>query len=193
MRSSAACSSQRRDGQENGAAGRTARQYALCLLSEAEIEHSREEGRPAARTVLQLSLSMRRASARRLRASLSGYLGSNGVPRATVNEVLLAANEAFVNAFVHGGDVTGAVTVRAQVLDGRVLVEIRDRGCGFDTQAMDIVATPDPLVAHGRGLFLIYQLMDQVDVRSPGSGQGTLVSMAKSFSRRPSRVAESIR
>jgi anti-sigma regulatory factor (Ser/Thr protein kinase) len=142
--------------------------------------------------VLRLSLPPRRTSARRLRAALAVHLSSNDVPRATINEVLLAADEAFINAFMHAGDVSGAITVRAQVLDDRILVEIRDRGCGFDVRALDIATTPDPLVAHGRGLFLIHQVMDQVEVRSTGSGQGTLVRMAKSFPGRPPQTAESM-
>ena len=82
--------------------------------------------------MLRLSLPPRRASARRLRLSLRAFLSSHDVPRATIDEVLLAADEAFINAFMHAGDVDGAVTIQAQVRADRILVEIRDRGCGFD-------------------------------------------------------------
>jgi anti-sigma regulatory factor (Ser/Thr protein kinase) len=151
------------------------------------------EGRlPAAGMALRLSLPPRRASARELRATLAGYLASNDVPRATSDQVLLAADEAFINAYMHGGDVAGAVEARAQVLDGEVLIEIRDRGCGFDAGTVDVDTMPDPLVTHGRGLFLIHHLMDKVEVRSPATGRGTLVCMAKRFSRRASRSVESI-
>jgi anti-sigma regulatory factor (Ser/Thr protein kinase) len=156
------------------------------------MRRARKEERTTAGVVLRLNLPPRRASARELRASLSGYLASNGVPRTIADEVLLAANEAFVNAFMHGGDVAGAVQVRAQVLDSRVLVEVRDRGCGFDPTSLDVDTTPDPLLAHGRGLFLIHHLMDEVEVRSPATGQGTLVCMGKRFSQSPPRVAESL-
>ncbi len=142
--------------------------------------------------MLRLSLPLRRASARRLRVSLGGYLVASDVPRAIIDQVLLAADEAFINAFMHAGDVDGAVTLRAQVLGDQVLVEIRDRGRGFDVRAQDTVTTPDPLVTHGRGLFLIHQVMDQVEVRSPAGGQGTLVRMAKRFPGRPPRIAESM-
>ncbi len=142
--------------------------------------------------MLRLSLPPRRASARRLRLSLRAFLSSHDVPRATIDEVLLAADEAFINAFMHAGDVDGAVTIQAQVRADRILVEIRDRGCGFDVEALDIAAIPDPLVAHGRGLFIIHQVMDQVEVRSNDRGQGTLVRMAKTFPGRSPRVAESM-
>ena len=151
-----------------------------------------EERPPAAGVVLRLSLPPRRASARELRATLAGYLASNSVPRAIHDQVLLAADEAFVNAFLHSGDVGGAVEMRAQVLDGEVLVEVRDRGCGFEAGTVDVDTMPDPLVSHGRGLFLIHHLMDRVEVRSPATGRGTLVRMAKRFSRRVSPTIESI-
>jgi len=141
--------------------------------------------------VLRLDLPPRRASARQLRAALAGHLAAHGVPRAVSDQVLLAADEAFVNAFMHGGDIGGAVEVRAQVLHDQVLVEIRDRGCGFDAGTVDVATMPDPLATHGRGLFLIHQLMDKVEVRSPAAGHGTLVRMGRRFSRRASRIVGS--
>src|SRR5664280_809960 len=135
--------------------------------AKATMAIAHEERPPAAGIVLRLSLPPRRASARELRATLAGYLASNGVPRAIYDQVVLAADEAFVNAFLHSGDVAGAVEMRAQVLDGEVLVEVRDRGCGFEAGTADVDTMPDPLVSHGRGLFLIHHLMDKVEVRSP--------------------------
>ena len=135
--------------------------------------------------VLHLRLPLSRSSARRLRAAFSAHLAANGVPPEVAGEVLLAADEAFVNAFMHSGDVAGEVEVGAEVRDGHVLVEIRDRGCGFDTAAVDVGSMPDVCVPHGRGLFLMYHLMDQVEVRSRETGEGTLVRMVKAFTRRP--------
>ena len=66
---------------------------------------------------------------------------------------------------MHSGDV-GETELRAEVGRSRVVVEIRDRGCGFDARRFDAGAVPDPLVSHGRGLFLIHRLMDEVEVRS---------------------------
>ncbi len=139
-------------------------------------------------TVLRLHLPQRRSSAWRLRSSVSALLAANGVPAKAAGEVLLAADEAFTNAFMHSGDVAGAVHVRAEIRDSHVLVEIRDGGCGFDTKAIDVTAAPDPLLAHGRGLFLIHHLMDEVEVSSRKTGAGTVVRMVKRFQRRPSRA-----
>ena len=67
-----------------------------------------------------------------------------------------------------------------------------ERPQGDIVAEIDDEAVPDPLVTHGRGLFLIYHLMDKVEVRSPATGRGTLVRMAKRFSRRVSPTIESI-
>jgi anti-sigma regulatory factor (Ser/Thr protein kinase) len=133
---------------------------------------------------LCVRLPLRRSSANRLRAALSGHLVANGVPRKAAREVLLAADEAFNNAFMHSGDV-GETELRAEVGHSQVVIEIRDRGCGFDPRRFDAGAIPDPLVSHGRGLFLIHRLMDEVEVRSSGAGAGTYVRMAKTFAAPP--------
>jgi anti-sigma regulatory factor (Ser/Thr protein kinase) len=135
---------------------------------------------------LTLQLPLARASARQLRVALAEHLAARRVPRGATRDVLLAADEAFVNAFMHGGDVEGTVTVRADVHSNRVSVTICDDGCGFDIDALDVRSRPDPQSAHGRGLFLIHHLMDEVEVRSHAAvrgaaGPGTLVRMVKAF------------
>lgn len=120
---------------------------------------------------LTLQLPLVRASARHLRVVLAEHLAAQKVPRGATRDVLLAADEAFVNAFMHGGDVEGTVSVRADVQGNRVSVTICDDGCGFDVGALDVRSLPDPQSAHGRGLFLIHHLMDEVEVRSPPEGR----------------------
>ena len=119
---------------------------------------------------MRLRLPLRRASARTLRASLARHLAQNDVPRPAADDVLLAADEAYINAFMHSGDIEGEVDVRAEVRAGRVLVEISDGGCGFELGSVDVWSRPDPFKTHGRGLFLIHHLMDDVKVR-PGDAQ----------------------
>lgn len=139
--------------------------------------------------VLRLRLPLTRAAAKRMRSSIAGLLSEHGVPAKAAREVLLAADEAFINAFMHSGDVAGLVDVRVEVVAGHVVVEVRDRGCGFDPGSVDVEAVPDPLATHGRGLFLIHHLMDDVEVRSRTRGAGTRVRMVKGFTRRRPTVA----
>ena len=141
-------------------------------------------------SVVCLRLPLKRASAHLLRRSLARHLAQNDVPRPAAADVLLAADEAYVNAFMHSGDVGGEVDVRAEVRAGRVLLEISDGGCGFELGAVDVQSRPDPFNAHGRGLFLIHHLMDDVNVRAGGAGgHGTCVRMVKDFRPRPSTAA----
>jgi len=139
--------------------------------------------------VLRLRLPLTRVAAKRMRSSIAGLLSEHGVPPKAAREVLLAADEAFINAFMHSGDAAGLIEVRAEVGAGRVVVEVRDHGCGFDPRSVDVEAVPDPLATHGRGLFLIHHLMDDVEVQSRKRGAGTRVRMVKGFSRRRTTIA----
>lgn len=88
-------------------------------------------------------------------------------------EIDLALQEALANAVVHGckGDPNLQVKCWASYAPGKgLLVVIRDPGPGF------IVAdVPDPMQEanlqfdHGRGVFLIYKLMDEVHFNNNGS------------------------
>lgn len=70
--------------------------------------------------------------------------------------VCLAVHEAIMNSERHAGGATEAV---ARTEGTTVVVEIRDRGPGFDIDRHAQEA-PDPLAERGRGLWLITQLAD---------------------------------
>lgn len=81
----------------------------------------------------------------------------------------LALREALANAIVHGNHSDPATSVRICVgiePDCNVLIIVKDAGSGFDLSQL-----PTPLVgenvyrAHGRGIFLINRLMEDVDFR----------------------------
>ncbi len=88
-------------------------------------------------------------------------------------EVTLALQEALTNAVVHGAkrDPTKMVRVTASCDRARgILITVRDPGAGFDLDAV-----PDPLIgerifsSHGRGIFLINRLMDEVRFKRGGT------------------------
>lgn len=120
--------------------------------------------------VKRLFLPARRASVARPRAALRRHLEAAGVCAPRADDLVLAADEALVNAILHGGDPEGGIAVLAQVEERRVLVEITDGGRGFALGAHDIGALPDPLAADGRGLFLIGCLMDEVELTCDPTG-----------------------
>ena len=89
------------------------------------------------------------------------------------SEIELAVQEALANAVVHGCGEDPARSVRVSVgcdQDRGMLIMIRDPGEGFDPG--DI---PSPIIgqniyaSHGRGIYLINQLMDEVRFEKGGT------------------------
>jgi anti-sigma regulatory factor (Ser/Thr protein kinase) len=79
-------------------------------------------------------------------------------PRAL--DMLVAANEVFVNAEKHGG---GATLVRTGEVDGRFVCEISDGGRGLDDPLAGYLP-PKPDQGRGAGLWVARQLVSHVEV-----------------------------
>ncbi len=89
------------------------------------------------------------------------------------HDVELAVREALANAIVHGAGNNPDRDIQCCVACDDVhgmLVIVRDPGTGFDPQSL-----PSPLLGenlyseHGRGVFLINQLMDKVEYKRGGT------------------------
>jgi anti-sigma regulatory factor (Ser/Thr protein kinase) len=93
-------------------------------------------------------------------------------PDERVMEVELALQEALANAIRHGckGDATRQVQCCINVeASGEVLIVVRDPGSGFEcSDVANPLAPENVLKSSGRGIFLINQLMDEVDFRDGG-------------------------
>lgn len=136
----------------------------------------------AARGLFRLALMPQRNSAARLRHGLRAFLSSHDVPSSVREDVVLAAEEACINCIMHSGligDQTFEVT--CEYRPDRVVLEIRDRGCGFDVAALDLKAAPSLENLHGRGLFIAQALMDTVEIDSGSRRGGTRVHMEKTL------------
>ncbi len=91
--------------------------------------------------------------------------------RATLN-LRVAVGEALANAILYGNrqDPEKRVRVRAELRPGEAVVTITDEGPGFDPDSVQ-----DPTVAenrgrsHGRGLFLLRKLADEVRFNETGN------------------------
>lgn len=81
--------------------------------------------------------------------------------------VPVALTEAIANAIMRGneGDRDRSVHVSAQIDDFTLCVEVTDEGSGFDAEAARAMcADPDWVEREdGRGVFLMYALMDKVE------------------------------
>ena len=85
----------------------------------------------------------------------------------------LALQEALANAVVHGAkeDPTKIVECLVACDDQRgILIIVRDPGTGFDPQHIPTCTMGENLYSnHGRGIFLINQLMDKVEFHKNGT------------------------
>lgn len=87
-------------------------------------------------------------------------------------KVLLAVVEAANNSIVHGNkmDETKNVTIEYQISDKYLEFLIKDEGSGFDYTSIPDPTLPENLEkTHGRGLFLIENLADEVKYENEGS------------------------
>jgi serine/threonine-protein kinase RsbW len=85
----------------------------------------------------------------------------------------LALEEALANAVVHGAKEDPTKVVECLVAceqERGVIIIVRDPGEGFDPSAIpSCVAGENVYSNHGRGIFLINQLMDEVKFRRNGA------------------------
>jgi len=95
------------------------------------------------------------------------------VPEQKRLEIGLAVQEALVNAVVHGCENDPSKEVRCRLQSdplGRIVITVTDPGPGFRPEALADPKHQENLYAdHGRGVYLIRQLMDQVDFEHPGN------------------------
>ncbi len=88
-------------------------------------------------------------------------------------EIEVALREALVNAVIHGCRRNPVKKVHCCVAcddDRGILLVVRDSGKGFDPKTLPNPLEGDNLFSsHGRGIFLINQLMDRVTFKRGGS------------------------
>ncbi|MEU5364957.1 ATP-binding protein [Streptomyces sp. NPDC005925] len=138
------------------------------------------------------SLHLRReaASVPLARRLLLGTMETAGVDPDISYELSVALTEACANAVEHGGDdgrggATAAYRVTAYLDGERCRIEVTDAGPGFAHDSAPVrtpvrpARLPHADAEHGRGLCLIEQLTDHVQIgNKPGRG-GAVVSFDK--------------
>jgi serine/threonine-protein kinase RsbW len=104
---------------------------------------------------------------------VSATLVEMNVPEEKRMEIALAVQEALVNAVVHGckNDRSKEVRCRLQrTPDGGIVIVITDPGRGFRPEDIADPKRAENLYAdHGRGVYLIRQLMDEVHFENGGN------------------------
>jgi serine/threonine-protein kinase RsbW len=123
--------------------------------------------------LLNLSLPANSDSIATITAAISEILERLDIPEQKRFEIDLAVQEALANAVVHGcnGDPSKTITCKLNGdQKGRIVISVTDPGPGFRPEVV-----PDPKRAeglygdHGRGVYLIRQLMDEVKFERGGA------------------------
>jgi len=96
----------------------------------------------------------------RARERLREYLVHYCAERELVDDVVLCVEEACTNAIRHSASADD-IRIALEFTGGRLVAFVRDSGRGFDTTGFDRRDLPDLTVDHGRGLFIIANLMDR--------------------------------
>lgn len=115
----------------------------------------------------------------RVERAIRKFAKENKLNKEDEYKLLVAATEAVNNAIVHGNKMNGNKIVRLSccAYKKKIVIQVRDSGIGFDASNL-----PNPternnlLKEHGRGVFLVRALMDEVHFRKLKTG--LLVSMA---------------
>lgn len=121
---------------------------------------------------LVANLPSERGSNRQVTDQLLEQLGVHGWPPADIFAIHLAAEEAIVNAIVHGNklDPTKKVHVECEVSTAVVRISISDEGAGFDPASVPDCTAEERLEApSGRGVMLMKSFMTSIEYNATGN------------------------
>ena len=137
--------------------------------------------RPNSSETVHLEIPSRLEELAQVHALLQELGERHGMDEDYLNNILIAVIEAGTNAVQHGNMFADDKVVKFEVTvdPGNVHVRIDDVGHGFDPSRVANPTEGDQLLSpHGRGLFLMRQLMDEVKFET-GPEHGTTVFLRK--------------
>ena len=129
---------------------------------------------------LRFSVSPEPSHLLRTRERIRDYLTLHCADQTAVSDVVLAIEEACTNSIRHSGS-QEAIEISLEFRDDELRVAVIDQGRGFDTVTFDPTVPPDPLLDHGRGLFLISRLCDQLTLSCGGGLEVRMTKQATPF------------
>jgi serine/threonine-protein kinase RsbW len=137
--------------------------------------------RPNSSETVHLTIPSRLEELAQVHALLEELGRRHGMDEDYVNSLLIAVIEAGTNAVQHGNMFADDKVVKFEVTvdPGNVHVRVDDVGHGFDpSRVLNPTEGEQLLSPHGRGLFLMRQLMDEVKFET-GPDHGTTVFLRK--------------
>jgi serine/threonine-protein kinase RsbW len=123
---------------------------------------------------------------------LMRLIGKCGCAAEGESDVEIALREALANAIIHGNHENPGkhVHVRCRCEPSEISIAVKDEGRGFD---VDTIADPTALEnqgsIHGRGIYLMKTLMDEVRFEDGG----VVVHMRKARAQRPATINKGAR
>lgn len=99
--------------------------------------------------------------------------------------IMIAVTEAVNNAINHGNklDPTKKVQFNVEADKHKIYIFIKDEGMGFNPSEIDNCLDPENLLkASGRGVFIIKELMHEVNIHS--NSHGTIIEMTYFFGKK---------
>jgi len=137
------------------------------------VETVNSSGDANLREVLNLDVPAEAESIGGAADSVLSMLITLEVPEEKRMAIALAVQEALTNAARHGCQEDPSKSIHCQMRGeprGRILIIISDPGPGFDPHSLPNPKLPDKIYGdHGRGIFLIRQLMDEVRFERGGT------------------------
>ena len=124
---------------------------------------------------LHFSVAPEPSRLRRARERIRDYLTLHCADETAINDIVLAIEEACTNAIRHSGSEKD-IEIRLHFEGERLRAAVTDKGCGFAVESFDATRQPDPLLDHGRGLYLMSKLCDELHLRCKS---GLTVDMVK--------------
>ncbi len=120
----------------------------------------------------ELELPSERGASRLIMEELLEQLGVHGWSPSDIFAIHLAAEEAIVNAIVHGNKLDPAKIVRVACIVSPTLarIEVTDEGAGFDPGAVPDCRLDERLDAPGgRGVMLMRNFMTRIEYNTRGN------------------------
>jgi anti-sigma regulatory factor (Ser/Thr protein kinase) len=121
-----------------------------------------------------------------IRRFVAHYLADVRAPVDISSEIVLAVNEAAANAARYGRRHEGRseLRIRCSLQGPSVQISVADDGGGFDASTVpEHPSLPDRYASGGRGLFLMHELMDNVEFDA--TPNGTVVNLVRAIPKLP--------
>lgn len=137
-------------------------------VAESEVRHD-----------LTLRVAAQLASIVEVRGALSAAFRSGGWPDDLMPLVVLAVGEAVANAIEHGSGPGGAIEVAVTVRPEWAAVRVVDEGRVGAAVPLVVPVRPSATDTRGRGLLLMLDVAERIEVDAAGSGTSVLLRFAR--------------